>query len=256
MKKIYFVFLFCAGLFNQAFSQTYCAPTFLNGCFTWNNQYIELDSIVWELGITDCAISDYTALSTTLTQDVAMAMTIINGAWCGAGVWIDTNSDGAFDDTENLYHSYQAGDPMTYDIQITVPATVAAGTYRMRVIAGWGTDCFDVTSTNGNGACGSYQYGSYQDFTIHVVAPSAVASVKEDLSVKVLPNPTHGNFQLNIPSSFMNSNYILTNIVGEVVQSGKVTSLNTRLDIENLPNGIYIMKFDNKLRNAVRIVKN
>jgi hypothetical protein len=185
-----------------------------------------------------------------------MAMTITNGSWCGAGVWLDANSDGAFDNSENLYHSYQAGDPMTYDIQITVPATVAAGTYRMRVIAGWGSDCFDSTGTNGFGACGSYQYGSYQDFTIHVVAPSAVSSVKEYLSVRVLPNPTQGTFQLNVPSSLVNTNYFLTNIVGEVVQSGKVTSLNTRLDIENLPNGIYIMKFDNKLRNAVRIVKN
>jgi len=256
MKKIYVIFLFFAVIFNQAFSQTYCAPTFLSGCFNWSNQFIELDSIVWELGNTDCSISDYTALSTTIMQDVPMPMTITNGAWCGAGVWIDTNSDGNFDDSENLYHSYQAGDPMTYDIQITVPATVAAGTYRMRVVAGWGTDCFDVASSNGYGACGTYQYGSYQDFTIHVVSPSSVASVKEDLTVKVLPNPTHGDFQLNIPSSLVNSNYILTNIVGEVVQSGKVTSLNTRLDIENLPNGIYIMKFDSKLRNAVRIVKN
>ena len=82
MKKIYFVFLFLAGLSTQAISQAYCAPTFLNGCFTWNNQYIELDSIVWELGVTDCAISDYTALSTTLTQDVPMAMTITNCSWC------------------------------------------------------------------------------------------------------------------------------------------------------------------------------
>lgn len=256
MKKIYFLFLFFAGVYSQAFSQTYCAPSFLNGCFTWNNQYIELDSIVWELGTNDCSISDYTTLSTTLTQDVPMAMTITNGAWCGSGVWLDTNSDGAFDDSENLYHSYQAGDPMTYDLSITVPATVPAGTYRMRVIAGWGTDCFDATSTNGYGSCGTYQYGSYQDFTIHVVAPSAVASLKEELAVKVFPNPTHGNFQLNIPSSLVNSNYVITNIVGEIVQSGKVTSLNTRLDIEHLPNGIYIMKFDSKLRNAVRIVKN
>ena len=145
---------------------------------------------------------------------------------------------------------------MTYDIQITVPSTVAAGTYRMRVIAGWGTDCFDATSTNGFGACGSYQYGSYQDFTIHVVAPSSVNSVKEDMNVHVMPNPTQGTFQLNVPSSLVNTNYILTNIVGETVKSGKVTGLNTRLDIENLPNGVYIMKFDNKLRNAVRIVKN
>ena len=256
MKKIYFVFLFFAGVCSQAFSQTYCAPTFLNGCFGWNNQTIELDSILWDLGTTDCAISDYTSLSTTLTQDVPMAMTITNGAWCGAGVWLDTNSDGTFDDSENLYHSYQAGDPMTYDFSITVPSAVPAGTYRMRVIAGWGTDCFDATSANGYGSCGTYEYGSYQDFTIHVVAPSAVASLKEDFAVKVMPNPTHGNFQLNIPSSLVNSNYVITNIVGEMVQSGKVTSLNTRLDIEHLPNGVYIMKFDSKLRNAVRIVKN
>jgi len=109
------------------------------------------------------------------------------------------------------------------------------------------------SSSPKNSGCSS---GSFQDFTVHVVAPSAVASLKEDLSVRVLPNPTQGTFQLNVPSSLVNTNFIITNIVGEMVQSGKVTSLNVRLDIENLPNGIYIMKFDNKLRNAVRIVKN
>lgn len=118
------------------------------------------------------------------------------------------------------------------------------------------TDCFDATGTNGFGDCGAYQLGSYQDFTIHVVAPSSVNSMIEDLIVRVMPNPTQGTFQLNIPSALVNTNYILTNIVGESIQSGKVTNLNSRLDIENLPNGIYIMKFDNKSRNAARIVKN
>ncbi|MFM7729410.1 MAG: GEVED domain-containing protein, partial [Flavobacteriales bacterium] len=133
----------------------YCSPTFANGCFGWNNKTVVLGSINWALGSSACATSDYTALSTAVSPGQTLPMTVSNGAWCGTGVWVDFNSDFAFDDTENLYHSYQPSSLQTYNFNITIPANTPSGSYRMRVVAGWGTDCFDNTSTNGYGACGS-----------------------------------------------------------------------------------------------------
>ena len=169
MRKHFIIAAMLMAFVQTAFAQ-YCSPTFLNGCFGWNTKSVVLGSINWSLGSTACATSDYTALSTVVSPGQTLLMTVTNGAWCGAGVWVDFNSDFAFDDSENLYHSYQPSALQTYSFNITIPADVAPGSYRMRVIAGWGTDCFDNTSTNGYGACGSYQYGSFQDFTIQVVA--------------------------------------------------------------------------------------
>lgn len=255
MKKYIYAFVLVVFSSHVSFAQ-YCSPSFLNGCFNWNSHNIELDSIVWELGTTDCAISDYTSLSTTITQGQSMAMMVTNGAWCGVGVWADFNLDNAFDDSENLYHSYQAGDPMTYDFTITVPASVAAGSYRLRVISGWGTDCFDATSANGYGACGTYQYGTFQDFTLHVAAASNVANTSENLALQAFPNPTSSSFQLIIPNHLLNSNYVITNVVGEVVQTGKLSALNTLLNTDNLSKGVYLLSVVNKSRNTIRIVKN
>lgn len=157
-------------LIAQITEAQYCSPTFANGCFNWRNQNITLGSINWSIGTTACTTSDYTNLSTTVNAGQTLPMSVTNGSWCGTGVWVDFNSDFTFDDSENLYHSYQAASVMTYNFNITIPANVPSGSYRMRVIAGWGSDTFTSTGTNGYGACGNYQYGSFQDFTLQVVS--------------------------------------------------------------------------------------
>jgi hypothetical protein len=102
-------------------------------------------------------------------------MTVTNGVYCGCSVWVDLNSDGDFDDLdENLYSLYTANATNTYNFNITIPAATPNGLYRMRVIASWGADGVTV-GANGYGACGAYQYGNYDDFTLNVggVAPCA-----------------------------------------------------------------------------------
>jgi GEVED domain/PKD domain len=194
MKKLFYALMLLAFFANTASAQ-YCSPTFTNGCFSWRNQNIVVGSINWALGSTSCNTSDYTGLSTTVTAGETLPMTVTNGNWCGAGVWVDFNSDFAFDDSENLYHSYQGASTATYNFNITIPANVAAGSYRMRVIAGWGTDTFDSASTNGHGACGSYQYGSFQDFTLQVVAPQLCGSAG---NVIIYANYDGGAMTINV----------------------------------------------------------
>src|SRR4051812_8955902 len=103
---LFIVITSCTSLFSQV-RTTYCDPTFINDCIFHRSETITLDSINWVLGSSDCNISDYTSMRTTLTRGIPMPMTVVDSFYCGTGVWIDFNNDGMFDSlTENMYHSY------------------------------------------------------------------------------------------------------------------------------------------------------
>ncbi|MBK5286562.1 MAG: hypothetical protein JJE25_14295, partial [Bacteroidia bacterium] len=149
VKCIMMLFLSqCILITSDAGAQPYCSPSFSSGCTSWRNQSITLDAINWTLGVSSCTISDYTSDMATLDAGIPYPMTVMNGDWCGCGVWIDFNQDFAFDTTENLFYIYTANATNAYNFNITIPSSTPTGTYRMRVIAGWGTDCYTVS---GNG---------------------------------------------------------------------------------------------------------
>ena len=252
LKKLLLIILLTIPLVQMSKGQiTYCEPSFNQGCFGWNNQEISLDSIQWTLGSTDCTISDYTSMSTTLVKGIATPMTVLNGAWCGVGVWIDYDLNGDFDSTENLYYQYTAGDPQTYSFLIIVPNTVADGAYRMRVIAGWGTDCYTV-SANGYGACGLYEYGNFDDFTVNITSNVGITETKlTDLSI--YPNPASS--MLNLNSNLIGESYSIIDPLGKVVSKGTINSLNSSIDINNLTNGVYLLWINQKVNKAFRILK-
>ncbi|MFY7970799.1 MAG: T9SS type A sorting domain-containing protein [Flavobacteriales bacterium] len=238
MKKLYSLLLaFSFGI--SAVQAQYCSPTFLNGCFNWTNQHIEVGGIVWDN--VDCSISDYTSTVGTVTKGVATDMIVTNGAWCGVGVWLDFNNDYTFSDDENLYHIYDAGDPQTYNFQITVPSTVSDGSYRMRVIAGWGTDCFDVTSTNGYGTCGEYQYGNFNDFTINVVSPASVNTVEES-ALTIYPNPSNAICFVQADATLMGEHWCLMNAMGQVIEQSRFTQSLTEINTQKLTAGVYWLR--------------
>lgn len=222
---------------------TYCEPIFLNGCFGWNNKEISLDTMNWILGSTDCQVSDYTSMQATVTKGVATPMTVLNGSWCGVGVWVDFNSDGDFDSTENLYNQYTAGDPQTYSFLIVVPNTVPDGVYRMRVIAGWGTDCYSTSSTNGYGACGAYQYGNFDDFSLNVIDASVGIADPgtENKLFSVYPNPASDILHVNVNSTQVGELFFVSDELGKNVITGKFDQENSSIDISKLSKGIYIL---------------
>jgi GEVED domain/Secretion system C-terminal sorting domain len=149
-------------------AQVYCNPTFSNGCFSWKNQAITLNTLNWTIGATPCATSNYTNLSTNLTAGVPYPMSTTAGNWCGTSVWVDLNQNGAFENTENLYYNYNGAQTHTYNFSITIPPATPTGIYRMRVIASWGSDGYTIGNANGFGGCGAFQYGNFDDFTLNI----------------------------------------------------------------------------------------
>lgn len=74
------------------------------------------------------------------------------------------------------------------------------GSYRMRVIAGCGTDCY-TESANGFGACGVYQYGNFEDFTLYVaeIATGTNPAALLNPQLKVSPNQVTELLTVDIP---------------------------------------------------------
>lgn len=188
-------------------------------------------------------------------------MTVSNAAWCGVGVWIDYNLDGMFDSTENLYHLYSAAATQTYNFNITVPTSAPDGTFRMRVIAGWGTDCYGITSTNGYGGCGAYQYGNFDDFTVRVTHVSGAgineAEGNNAISLTASPIPAENFLQVNINGKRdLNSILTLTDITGKSVLTKQVKNQTENMDVSSLAEGIYFLSYkDDKQTKVIKIKK-
>ena len=244
-----------------AFASTaqYCSPTFPNGCFSWSNLSISLGTLNWNN--TDCTISDYTGLSTTVTAGVPTPMTVVNGTWTGCAVWVDLDNDGTFQDSENLHYEYVGGSPSyTYSFNITVPANTPSGVYRMRVIAPWGSDGFLTTNTNGYGPCGAYQYGNFNDFTLNVSGTTAVAEASAGATAPVLlsANPTNGLVALQASAAAPLQRVIVRSMDGRVVQDQAFAANMDRvqLDLSAVAEGAYVIEcISGAGSSSLRVVK-
>jgi hypothetical protein len=257
-RNLLFSLIAFFGITISASSQiSYCSPTFSNGCFSWNTKEVNVGTISWTLGVEDCSISDYTTMQTDLTKGEPHPMIVVNGAWCGTGVWIDLNQDGTFDDTENLYYMYEASELQTYSFDITIPGTTENGLYRMRVVTGWGSDCFNA-GDNGYGACGSYLYGSFQDFTMNVTTAIGVVENADlnSTTITMSPNPVQESSVLTVTGMNQGGTYAILDQMGKQVMTGRLTSNQSVLSLENLAAGVYVINIIGKENKSLRFIIN
>jgi hypothetical protein len=236
-------------------SAQYCSPVFAYGCYSWNNQTITLNTLNWNLGSTSCSVWDYTTDTVLLFSGVSYPMTVTNGNWCGCGVWIDVNNDQVFDSSENQFNKYIANATNTYSFNISIPATVPPGYYRMRVIAGWGTDCYNVSS-NGYGPCGSYQYGNFDDFTVGLDVYTARSENKGGISgsIRVVPHPAQDAVTVYVPfRNDMPAVMQLLDAAGHLVMEWPVTGEQETIGTGQLAGGIWLIRYVG--RNGTQTVK-
>lgn len=176
------LFLSSLGLFFLAniphgsaqFGANYCQPTFSNGCLNWRSINIMVANLNWSQGTADnCMNSNFLSDTIYLTAGNNYQMEITNANWCGASAWLDVDNDYLFDTSDNIFHQYQANETNIYSFNFSVHPLQDPGVYRLRVITGWGTDCYNQ-SNNGFGPCGTYEYGNFQDFSVKIIGASNV----------------------------------------------------------------------------------
>lgn len=238
MKALYTASLFSL-LIAADLSGQYCSPSFFNGCFTWSNQSVDIGSIHWSVG--DCSESDMTSLSTDVVPGTPIALQVVNANWCGCGVWIDLDNDQEFSSAELFHGSYGEMETATYNLQVTIPIGTSAGPHRMRIVAGWGTDCV-TTGGNGDGPCGDYQYGNFNDFTLNVTGASSVAEYPAGTVVLGSANPTEGPVRLLASTGLDNVRVIAAD--GRCVLDLPVAARSQAVDLDlaALPDGAYVLE--------------
>jgi trimeric autotransporter adhesin len=222
-------------------SAQYCSPSFQNGCFGWHNTEILAGTINWTFGTDACDVSDYTSLQTTVNAGDQLDLSVTNGAWCGCAVWVDLDNSVSFEDSENLYYLYgNVAATHTYDFSITIPAATAAGNYRMRIIAPWGSDGFTPGSQNGFGPCGAYQYGNFNDFTVNVIGAMAVDEVHDTNALLISPNPSGG--RTFVERLHMGDRVEVTDASGRLMEQGLATSNHMMIDASEWEPGLYVLR--------------
>lgn len=113
--------------------------------------------------------------------------------------------------------------------------------------------CLHVSDSTGcvDSYCDSstYVFKTDEIITVNVVDKTAISTFiekpTEEKQFMVFPNPSNGIFNIQLPVEVDNKdvNLNVTNLLGEVVFSQKMTQQNTTLDITQQPKGIYIISF-------------
>ncbi|MFT3980903.1 MAG: GEVED domain-containing protein [Ferruginibacter sp.] len=112
--------------------------------------------------------TNFTAISTSLTQGSSYTMSVTNGGGKYAGdqcvVYFDWNPlNGVFTDASESFVLTQSGTTGVFSGTVTVPAGATLGSTRMRV---------RLMYTGTPSSCGNASYGEVEDYTVIIAAPS------------------------------------------------------------------------------------
>ena len=254
MNKLFksFTLLLLSLLLGQSASAQVsinCTPSFDNGCSNWYTRSFSLGNFSWTAP-SDCNTSNFTSDTIFLAPDQTFLGTAQSGNWCGIGLWMDFDLSGDYDTSENIFHKYGGSQVHTYELEFTVPDTMPLGVYPMRLVSGWGTDCY-TDGDNGYGPCGIYQYGNFQDFVVKVALPTSVSKAKKGTALP-LEFRQDGTDQLFIIGSKEVQSLSVYSSEGKLVLKEIVPAEGLSLHISHLPSGIYRFRSEggNQVRSA------
>jgi hypothetical protein len=96
----------------------------------------------------------------------------------------------------------------------------------------------------------------FDDFKIFAIDQSTLSTDSpEKMTIKVYPNPVKDNLTLVLPSAIETSIKIYA-ISGQLIKNTKTSLISTEFNLENLSQGVYILKYENTQGTGVyKIIK-
>lgn len=221
---------------------TYCAA---NGNNT-SDEYIsrvQLGSIDKTSTAGSGGYSDFTAVTTNLAKGSSNTITV-TPTWTGRKyreayrVWIDYNQDGDFTDAGEQVWSQSATQNASVSGNFTVPSSAANGATRMRV---------SMRYNSLPSACGSFNYGEVEDYTV-VIEGSSLLNEKDPFSsdnktmVTIYPNPVNDVLNISFQTKSDKITYSIVDLLGKTIITG-TGKMKSTVDVGNLKQGIYFLMF-------------
>ncbi|UII33495.1 M4 family metallopeptidase [Fulvivirga ulvae] len=193
---------------------------------------------------------DFTNLSTNLTRGNSYPINFSAGFGSGSyteywSIWVDFNQDGDFGDSGEQVVTGSSSSSGTLSGTVAVPSSAALGSTRMRV---------SMRYNSAPSSCGSYTYGEVEDYTVNITSSySGVAALGgnsngEPLGNEVAkpyfvahPNPASEMVEIAISEDARGYDLKMMTLNGVVVKEIESTEANVRINMANLPQGVYIL---------------
>lgn len=157
---------------------TYCVSSGTNSDgYTDNVRYVNFNTINNSSPNTDIGYTDFTGVSTTVTQGSAYNLNVnvntTGGYTYHVIAWIDWNQNADFTDPGESYdlgtaYNVTNGPPNGSPLSITIPGTSTLGSTRMRISTRWAGD---ATS------CETGFDGEVEDYTINIIASTPTPEI-------------------------------------------------------------------------------
>ena len=200
---------------------------------------------------------DFMNLITDLEQGSTNQLTLTTG-WGSQYVkaWIDFNDDLDFSPDEVVVDNYliapgQGAGSYTEIVDLIISENANLGEHILRVKSSWSTE---VPAD----ACTETAYGETEDYMVNIVELS-LGLIENNFQYKplVYPNPTVGDFSIDLGAIYNNVKITLTDINGRIIQFRN--TLNGRFfDLKiDTSSGIYLLIVESgKNRAVIKIIKN
>ncbi|HMO61299.1 MAG TPA: GEVED domain-containing protein [Ferruginibacter sp.] len=155
----------------------YCFPFYTTGCTLGDGiTLFRLGDINNASTCSNSAYSDFTYLSSNLTQGQSYPLTINQQDEDFVKVWIDFNDDGNFGENELVFGSASDNNVGTAVTgTVTIPANAPTGLHLMRVRNSYVSNDFD--------ACSILDFGEAEDYAVNIITSSTLDAALTDLSV-------------------------------------------------------------------------
>ncbi|PSK88134.1 PKD domain-containing protein [Taibaiella chishuiensis] len=179
MKLQIFVLIF---LFSWCTNNLYgqitpaCTPTFTSGCNGYRIYSFTYAGINNSPAAANCSVANYLGQVATVQPGVATAYSIQMGLWMNYAIYADFNNNGNFNDANEMLYASGAAPPwsangmLNVSGNLTVPASVPPGSYRLRVLGVWVGPALGPSS-----ACNTFNLaggGNFHDYTLVVNCPT------------------------------------------------------------------------------------
>lgn len=226
----------------------YCSSQGNNVSYEWID-LVSLGSINNATGANG-GYGDFTNLSTNLTRGNSYPVNFSAGFGSGSyteywRIWVDFNQDGDFDDSGEQVVAGSSSSSGTLSGTVAVPSSATLGSTRMRVSMRYNT---------APSSCGSFSYGEVEDYTVNITSSFAgVATLGGNSSAEPLgnevpkpyfvahPNPAKEMVEIAISEDARGYDLKMMTLNGVVVKEIESTDANVRINMTNLPQGVYIL---------------
>jgi PKD repeat protein len=149
--------------------------------------------------------------------------------------------------------------PFTYSVLNQANSTYSWNTNNGTIQSGQGTNQISVLFTNAGNAKITAQITDNNSCTDSTSLNLAVTVGINELSLehdlKVFPNPTKSTLTITNKTNIFGKKYIITNLIGQTILSGKLNLDETIINTESLTNGVYLLSVEGLNKQAIKIIK-